>query len=68
MVNDTLSFVKKNMYVVSADQSKLHLQSMQAITRQKGGTWAMPIRKLATLNYPYEQLQPSLYLNLIVSI
>lgn len=55
-VQETLSFVQKNTYVVSADQSKLHLQAMQAITTQKGGTWAMPIRKLATLNYPYEQL------------
>jgi len=55
-VMDTLSFVKKDMYVVSADQSKLHLQTMQTITAKKGGLWAMPIRKLATLNYPFEQL------------
>ena len=55
-VMDTLSFIKKDTYVVSADQSKLHLQAMQTITTQKGGKWAMPIRKLATLNYPYEQL------------
>ena len=55
-IAETLSFIKKDTYVVSADQSKLHLQAMQTFTVQKGGTWAMPIRKLATLNYPFEQL------------
>jgi len=55
-VMDTLSFMKKDIYVVSADQSKLHLQAMQTVTTKKGGVWAMPIRKLATLNYPFEQL------------
>jgi len=56
MISDTLSFIKKDTYVISADQNKLHLQAMQTVTTQKGGTWAMPIRKLAALSYPYEQL------------
>ena len=29
---------------------------MQEITKQKGGVWAMPIRKLLHLAYPFEQL------------
>jgi hypothetical protein len=41
---------------VSADQSKLNLQTMQDIVTEKGGEWAMPIRKLAPLAYPFEQL------------
>lgn len=56
MINTTLSFVSKDMYVVSADQSKAHLQAMQDLAQKKHATWAMPIRKLAALNYPYEQL------------
>lgn len=48
--------IQKNTYVVSADQSKINLQTMLEITEQKSGVWAMPIRKLATLSYPFEQL------------
>lgn len=43
-------------HVVSAEQSKIYLQDMLEITQSKGGIWAMPIRKLATLSYPFEQL------------
>jgi len=55
-INAMLSTVKEGTHVVSADQSKLHLQTMLEMTKAKGGTWAMPIRKLAQLNYPFEQL------------
>ncbi len=51
-----LEVVQTGTYVVSADQSKLNLQTMLDITENKGGTWAMPIRKLAALSYPFEQL------------
>lgn len=56
MVSSMLSCIKKDMYVVSADQSKLHLQAMQTFVTQKEAVWAMPIRKLAALSYPFEQL------------
>ena len=51
-----LEFVKENTSVVSADQSKLNLQAMQDFVTEKGGVWEMPIRKLAVLGYPFEQL------------
>lgn len=56
VIKNLLSPVKNNMHVVSADQSKLNLQVMHVITQEKGGVWAMPIRKLAPLAYPFEQL------------
>jgi dihydrofolate synthase/folylpolyglutamate synthase len=56
IIRRALVIVKKGTHTVSADQSKLNLQVMQSITQELGGTWAMPIRKLAPLNYPFEQL------------
>ena len=53
---DILGVVKANTYVVSADQSKLNLQVMQDLVKEKNGVWSMPIRKLAALPYPFEQL------------
>ncbi len=53
---DILSSLSKDSYVVSADQSKHNLLLMQEITEKKGAQWAMPIRKLAALPYPFEQL------------
>ncbi len=55
-IKATLSAVSKNTHVVSADQSKMSLQIMQKYAEEKGGIWAMPIRKLAQLPYPFEQL------------
>ena len=51
-----MSNVKKDQHVISADQSKFNLQVMEDITKANGGVWAMPIRKLAPLAYPFEQL------------
>jgi folylpolyglutamate synthase/dihydrofolate synthase len=48
--------VKSGTHVVCADQSKLSLQEMCDIVEAKGGIWSMPIRKLAPLAYPFEQL------------
>ncbi len=56
VINATLSMVKPGTIVISGDQSKLNLQSMLTTTEQLGGEWAMPIRKLAPLPYPFEQL------------
>ncbi len=55
-IKATLSAVSKDTHVVSADQSKMSLQIMQKYAEEKGGIWAMPIRKLAQLPYPFEQL------------
>lgn len=56
LINDVLTVVKKGSHVVSADQSKLNLQYMQEAIEKNGASWAMPIRKLAYLPYPFEQL------------
>ena len=48
--------VKTGTHVVCGDQNKNHLSLMQKLTESTGGTWAMPIRKLAALPYPFEQL------------
>lgn len=56
LIQEVLSIVKPGTIVVSADQSKLNLQTMQDIVTEKDGEWAMPIRKLAPLAYPFEQL------------
>jgi dihydrofolate synthase/folylpolyglutamate synthase len=55
-IKDMMHVVKPGTHIVSGDQSKAHLQMMQEITQSIGGHWAMPIRKLAPLSYPYEQL------------
>lgn len=55
-IADAMGIVKKGTYLVSGDQSKMHLQIMQNLTAQQGAEWAMPIRKLAVLPYPFEQL------------
>jgi len=51
-----LGIVKNGTHVVSADQSKANLQTMVQVTEEKNGQWSMPIRKLAQLKYPFEQL------------
>lgn len=56
LIQEVLGIVKPGSIVVSADQSKLNLQMMQEIVVEKGAEWAMPIRKLASLAYPFEQL------------
>jgi dihydrofolate synthase/folylpolyglutamate synthase len=48
--------VKNGTWVIAGDQSKAHLQLIQQIAEENGGQWAMPIRKLAPLPYPFEQL------------
>lgn len=47
--------VKKDTWFVSADQNKANLVRMQELTEKQGGQWAMPIRKIAPLPYPYRQ-------------
>jgi folylpolyglutamate synthase/dihydrofolate synthase len=55
-ISNILNIVKPGTHVVAADQSKLNLQTMQTMITNKGAIWSMPIRKLAALSYPFEQL------------
>lgn len=55
-LREMMGIVKKETHFVSGDQSKAHLQLMQDITKEHAGVWIMPIRKLAPLAYPFEQL------------
>ena len=56
LIEQMMSVAGSGMHVISADQSKLNLQAMQELVEKKKGMWAMPIRKLASLSYPFEQL------------
>jgi dihydrofolate synthase/folylpolyglutamate synthase len=53
LAQEIAGIVKQGTILVSGDQNKSRLQLMQEITKQQGGIWAMPIRKLAVLPYPY---------------
>ena len=55
-IKEMSGIIKKDSWLVSGDQNKEHLQMMQDLTVANGGNWAMPIRKLAALAYPFEQL------------
>jgi dihydrofolate synthase/folylpolyglutamate synthase len=56
IIKDMIGLIKSGTYVISADQSKTNLQHMLDETKRLGGIWSMPIRKLAALSYPFEQL------------
>lgn len=56
LAKEMMGIVKKGTWVSAGDQSKAHLQIMETMTEQQGANWAMPIRKLAPLVYPFEQL------------
>lgn len=56
-IQQLMQVVKENTHVISGDQSKLNLQIMAETVRSRGGIWSMPIRKLAPLPNPFEQLQ-----------
>ena len=53
---EMLYIAKKGTWFVSAEQSKLRLQKMKIWAEERGVTWTMPIRKLASLPYIHEQL------------
>ncbi len=56
VITEIMGIIKQNTWIVSGDQSKNNLQLMSELTETLGGHWAMPIRKLAPLAYPFEQL------------
>ncbi|MFC1894841.1 hypothetical protein ACFLYH_02735 [Candidatus Dependentiae bacterium] len=52
-----LEIARPNNWFISAEQSKLRLQKMKVwIKNERKAKWAMPIRKLASLPYIFEQL------------
>lgn len=55
-IRDIAAIVKKDAHVIAGDQIKAHLSLMEELTEAAGGHWAMPIRKLAALGYPFEQI------------
>jgi folylpolyglutamate synthase/dihydrofolate synthase len=56
IITELTTFVRPNTWVASADQNKANLQLMADHTVANKGHWAMPIRKLVALAYPFEQL------------
>lgn len=55
-IKELVGYVTKDSWLVSADQSKANLQLMEDLATKKHANWAMPIRKLAAMPYPFEQL------------
>lgn len=53
---EMIEIAKPTSWFVSSEQSKTRLQKMKNYADEKGIKWTMPIRKLATLPYIYEQL------------
>jgi len=56
MAFELSEIAKAGTWFISAEQSKLRLQKMKTWCEDRNIKWAMPIRKLATLPYIYEQL------------
>lgn len=56
LIVDMMGIVKETTWFVSGDQNKANLQEMNNISDLIKANWAMPIRKLAPLSYPFEQL------------
>ncbi len=56
IIENMMAIVRPGTWFVSGDQSKANLQHMNNIADAIGANWAMPIRKLAPLAYPFEQL------------
>lgn len=56
MAFELLEIAKPGCWFISAEQSKLRLQKMKTWCDDRKIQWAMPIRKLASLPYIYEQL------------
>lgn len=56
VIEEYLGAVTKDTHLLSADQNKANLKSMSEYAAKVGAEWAMPIRKLIALSYPFEQL------------
>lgn len=55
-IESIFSIVSPTTFVVSADQNKKNLLRLNLEAGLKKAQWLMPIRKIAPLPYPYEQL------------
>ncbi len=55
-IEDYLKVATSETHIIAADQNKTHLKYMADWIKIHGGHWAMPIRKLVPLHYPFEQL------------
>ena len=53
---EMMGIAQPNCWFISAEQSKLRLQKMKVWAEAREINWAMPIRKLASLPYIFEQL------------
>lgn len=56
MAFDMMEIGKAGSWIIAAEQSKIRLQKMKQLAESRGLKWAMPIRKLASLPYVFEQL------------
>lgn len=56
ILKEYVGAIQKDSHVVSADQNKSNLKTMGKWVKESGAHWAMPIRKLVALDYPFEQL------------
>ncbi|MCX5924418.1 MAG: hypothetical protein NTZ68_03280 [Candidatus Dependentiae bacterium] len=55
-IDNIIDHISTQTHVISANQSTLFLLKMEQRTIEKNGVWVMPIRKVAPLAYPFEQL------------
>lgn len=55
-LKEYLGIVKKGTHFISAEQNKVHLKIMAEWSKKQDALWAMPIRKIVPLEYPFEQL------------
>ncbi len=56
LLQEYVSLAKKQTSVVSADQNKSNLKTLNELVDASGAQWSMPIRKVVALAYPFEQL------------
>ena len=55
-INAIIDSISDKTHVISADQNKSSLKKMAQRTKEINSVWVMPIRKVAPLSYPFEQL------------
>lgn len=56
VAKEIVGIARPGAWFISAEQSKIRLAKMKEWVEERGGNWAMPIRKLAALPYIFEQL------------
>lgn len=56
LIENICGLIKEGTFVVSGDQNKANLHLIQDYTKTHKGLWVMPIRKLASLPYLFQQI------------